>query len=446
MNRHSKRWWALIVALLLVVTACSGDDTDGDTTTTGSADAGTDHPDIVTDIGVDLETGVITVGMLSDLTGAFGPLVTAILAGHEVYWENVNDNGGINGLTVELEVRDTGYDVPAHVELYEELKTQVVAFGHSTGSPHTVAINEALQTDGILAIPLTWYSGWSDPAINSNLMSHGTPYCLEVMNLLSYGMEQAQAAGVESPTVGLVTVPGDYGLDAAAGAQLAVAELGLEVVFDGTGTIIPGQDQTPIAGELVAADPDIVLVATTPDLFTEVYGPAIQSGFEAVWLAPAPSYNPAFLDSPLAEAVQRDLIVSFYVQPWGAGTAGTDELEALFAERRPGAPATDYYAEGFVEAKILHDALLRAYENGDMTQAGVVTAAKSLENVDFNGLAPSESYVGEPNERVQRTNVLLRPDLADRQAGGTGASVVEADYVSDLAAGFEFTEACYQLD
>ncbi len=30
----------------------------------------------------------------------------------------------------------------------------------------------------------------------------------------------------------------------------------------------------------------------------------------------------------------------------------------------------------------------QAYENGDMTQAGVLAAAKSLENVDFNGLAP----------------------------------------------------------
>jgi hypothetical protein len=65
--------------------------------------------------------------------------------------------------------------------------------------------------------------------------------------------------------------------------------------------------------------------------------------------------------------------------------------------------------------------------------------------VDFNGLAPPESYVGEPNERLQREIVLFRPDVALRQAGGTGANIVEAAYTSDLAAGFEFTGACYVL-
>jgi ABC-type branched-subunit amino acid transport system substrate-binding protein len=253
------------------------------------------------------------------------------------------------------------------------------------------------------------------------------------------------AAGTENPTLAIVTLPGDYGLDAAAGAALAAEALGLEVVYDATGAVVPGQDQTPIAGEIVAADPDIVFAATTPTLFTEIYGPAIQQGFEAIWTGSGPTYNPAFLDSPLADAIQRDYIASFYAQPWGAGTPGMDELEALFAELRPGAPANDYYAEGFVEAKILHEALLRAYDNGDMTQAGVVAAAKSLETVDFNGLAPPESYVGEPNERLQREIVLFRPDVALRQAGGTGANIVEAAYTSDLAAGFEFTGACYVL-
>ena len=62
----------------------------------------------------------------------------------------------------------------------------MVAFGHSTGSPQTMAINDALQADGILAIPLTWYSGWSDPAINANLVPHGVPYCIESMNMIEY--------------------------------------------------------------------------------------------------------------------------------------------------------------------------------------------------------------------------------------------------------------------
>jgi len=466
MKRLRLRWIALL-AVFLVVAACGGDDDDTattaaaadtteapadttaaptDTTMAATSTSGAPTGEILTDVGVDLEAGTITVGLLSDLTGPFGPLVTAIVTGQEVYWENVNATGGVNGLTVNLEVRDTSYDVPTHVSLYEELKTQVVAFGHSTGSPHTVAINPQLQADGILAVPLTWYSGWSDPAINSNLVSHGTPYCLESMNLIEYAMDQAVAAGTAAPTIAIVSLPGDYGLDSAIGAAIAAETLGLEVVYDGTGAVVPGQDLTPIANEIVAADPDIVFITTTPTAFTEIYGPAIQQGFEAIWTGASPTYNPAFLASPLADALQRDFIGSAYVAPWGSGTPGTDELEALIASLRPDAMPLDYYAEGFVEAKILHEALLAAHEAGDMTQAGVLAAAKSLDEVDFNGLAPNESYTGEPNERLQREIVIFRPDAALLAAGGTGANVVEPAYTSETAANYEFTGACFVLE
>jgi ABC-type branched-subunit amino acid transport system substrate-binding protein len=461
--KHGRKLIALLFAFALIVAACGDDEGDTTTTTAGGGETptttaagtpttsgGTDTTaapptEIATDKGVDLDAGTIKIGMLSDLTGAFGPLVSAIVTGHEVYWENVNRNGGVNGLQVELVVRDTQYVVDNHVQLYEELKDQVVAFGHSTGSPHTVAINSALQDDGILAIPLTWYSGWSDPAINANLVPHGAPYCIEAMNLLEYTKGVANEAGIADPKLAIASLPGDYGLDSAAGAALAAAALELEVVYDGSGQIIPGQDLTPIANEIVGSGADIVFVTATPGTFTEVYGPAIAQGFEAIWTGAAPTYNPAFLDSAVADAIQRDFIASFYAQPWGSDNPGMQEMMALFAELRPDAAPNDYYGEGFVEAKIMHDALLAAYANGDLTQAGVLNAAKSLELVDFNGLAPNETYVGSANERLQREIVLIRPDKALKDAGGTGANVIDPAYTSDLAAGYEFTAACFQL-
>ena len=157
--RNKPKWLALFLVLGLVLAACGGGE-GGDTTTTAAAEeeatttaaaeeeptttaAAEEEPaaEIATDVGVDLEAGTITIGLLSDLSGPFSPLVQIINTGHDLYWASVNEAGGVNGLNVELEVRDTGYVVDTHVQLYEELKSQVVAFGHSTGSPHTVAIN-----------------------------------------------------------------------------------------------------------------------------------------------------------------------------------------------------------------------------------------------------------------------------------------------------------------
>jgi ABC-type branched-subunit amino acid transport system substrate-binding protein len=456
--KAKSKWLAIFLVLGLTLAACGGDSGgDEDTTTTAGSTETTEQMTSTTeamtsttggemaeptvDVGVDLDAGTITIGMLSDLTGPFGPLVSAIVAGHEAYWANVNANGGIHGLTVELNTVDTTYDIPTHVQFYEELKDEVVAFGHSTGSPHTVAINPQLQEDGILAIPLTWYSGWSDPAINSNLVPHGTPYCIEAMSLVEY---MAGETGLEAPTVAVVSIPGDYGLDSAEGAVKAVEALGLELAYDGRGVVIPGDETSydEAAAAIVDSGADIVFYTATPSAWSAVYGRAVAAGFQALWSGASPSWNPAFVaeDSAIKDAVTRDMYISGYYQAWDGDSAGAANVRDLM--EAAGAPPTDYYGEGFVEAGIMYAALNKAYENGDMTQAGVLAAAKSLEGVSFDGLAPEETYVGEPNDIVQRAIWIRRPD----GSALTGSTTIEEAYTSPVAAAYEFTEACYKLE
>jgi ABC-type branched-subunit amino acid transport system substrate-binding protein len=456
------RFIILIAVFALVAAACSSDDSDSsDDTTTTAASTETTPPEttettvaapaattttaaesmeIATDIGVDLDAGTIEIGLVSDLTGPFAPLVTLIVAGQEAYWANVNANGGINGLMVNLDAKDTAYDVAQTVQVYDEFKGQVAAIGHSTGSPQTLAYNEQLQEDGILAIPLTWYSGWTDPAINSNLMHHGIPYCLEAMNGIEWMVSETGGK-----TIALASVPGDFGLDSMAGAKIAAEALGLEIVSDGSGTIIPGQDQKPVADAIVQSGADMVYVTASPTPFSEVYGQAIAQGFVAAWSGAGPTYNPAFLGSPLAEPLERDWYGTFYLEGWNGESEGSAQMRDIIRAANADAPATDYYAEGFVEAKIMHDALLKAYDNGDMTQAGILAAAKSLENVEFNGMAPSEKFTGSANDQVQRSNMLFRVSREDIAAGGSGTVIVDANYTGETAKAYEFTSACFEL-
>ncbi len=445
-------WLWMAVVMGLVLTACGGGGgttTEAATTpTTGATEETTETTaapmEIQTDFGVDLEAGTIKVGMLSDLTGPFGPLITAISAGIQSYWDQVNANGGINGLQVELVTRDTGYVVDNHVAAYNEIRDQVVAIGHSTGSPHTVAIVPQLAEDGMLAIPLTWYSGWSDPAINANLLSHGTPYCVEAQNTLGYIKTEALP---DATTIAIASVPGDYGFDSANGAKIAAEALGLKVVYDGSGAINPSDESTlgVVADGIVSSGADIVWVATTPPTMAAIFGQALAKGFEAIWSGPSPAFNPAFVapDSPIKDAFAAQYIGGTYTANWASDAFAT-QREAFTAA---GAPATDYYAEGIIEATIVHAALVKAYENGDMTRAGVLAAAKSLESVDFGGLAPSERYAGEPNDRVQRAGYIFKPDPEGLAAGTSAGTIqIESQYTSDIAAAFEFTEACYKLE
>ena len=321
----------------------------------------------------------------------------------------------------------------------------MVAFGHSTGSPQTMAINPQLQTDGILAIPLTWYSGWSDPAINSNLVPHGVPYCIEAMNMIEYLTLQAP----DATTIAIASSPGDYGEDSNAGARMAAEALGLEIVYDGSGLINQADDATlaEVAGGIASSGAELVWVTTSPTPFGSIYGQALAAGFSgALWSGAGPTWNPALVgpDSPIAEPLSNDFYISAYYAPWAAESEGNAAVRDLATAA--GAPPLDYYAEGVIEATILHQALQAAFDAGDLTQAGVLAAAKGLESVSFGGLAPDETYVGEPNERVQRAQFISRPDPAGLADGtSTGSTLVESNYTSPIAEAFEFTEACFSL-
>ena len=86
-----------------------------------------------------------------------------IVEAQEVYWDDVNAKGGIAGRQVELVIEDNAYDVAQNVEKYEIAQGRGGDPQPVTGSPHTAAIAQDLVDDDLIAIPLSWYSGWADP-------------------------------------------------------------------------------------------------------------------------------------------------------------------------------------------------------------------------------------------------------------------------------------------
>ncbi len=128
-------------------------------------------------------------------------------------------------------IEDNGYDVAVQQEKYEALRDEVAIFSQSTGSPHTAAIAPGLVEDDLVAIPLSWYSGWAFGELGQNAFESYTNYCFESMNGLEWFNKNQDVQ-----TVAIISFPGEYGGDGAAGAAKAAEALGLEVVFDGTGS------------------------------------------------------------------------------------------------------------------------------------------------------------------------------------------------------------------
>ena len=325
--------------------------------------------------------------------------------------------------------------------------TGVIMFSQSTGSPHTAATSADLVADDLLAIPLSWYSGWAeDSELGSNVMELYTSYCFEGMN----GVEYLTGAH-DAKTIGIVSFPGEYGQDGAQGAKIAAEALGLEVVYDGEGAVVPGSDQTPVITELVAANPDIVWATLNPTTLAEILGSAYAQGLRAKWSGNSPTWNYQLLATDLATAADDVYTHSTYTALWGAvDTPGMTAMIDGMRAKRPEAVLSDTYIVSWTEGMATKALLEQAAANGDMTRAGMVAALQEV-NVDFQGLAPDQTWSGTPNDYVVRESYLYDVDAAEFTAGatvsdegaGTGFTLLEGPYVGDIAANYDFTQACF---
>jgi len=411
---------------------------------------------IAHDIGVDIESKTIRVGLNTDLTGIFAPLTTKITDAHLVYWEWVNDNGGIQGWTIEPIVLDNAYDVPTHLENYEVMSgdgpESVVMFATSTGSPHSASTAQLLIDDNMAAIPLSWYSGWADPSIGKNLFEVQTNYCIEAMNGTTY---MAETYG---PNVAIATFPGDYGQDAARGVKIAAEALGLNVVYDGEGVVIPGADQTPVITGIAESGADWVWVTLNPGTTAQLLGGAAAAGFTGQWIGSAPSWNPALLLvdglKELADALYTHSTYTVLLgEGAGAGAvgeaAGMQQLLDVMREYRPEATWDDFYIISWIQGYVVHQILDQAISNGNITRAGVLAAANQV-TADLNGLAPNQSWVGNPNDNVVRETYLYDVDLSlytpgatiSDENGNSGYRLIKGPYASETALNWEY-EPCF---
>ena len=405
---------------------------------------------IAHDLGVDIESRTIRVGLNTDLTGIFAPLITKITDGHLAYWERVNDTGGIQGWSVEPVVLDNGYDVPRHLENYEAMAgdgdQSVVMFSMSVGSPHTAATTESLIEDNLVAVPISWYSGWADPQIGKNVFEVGPNYCIEAMNGVTYMSE------TYGPDFAIASFPGDYGEDGAEGAKIAAEALGLNIVYDGQAQVIPGADLTPVITSIVESGADWVWLATSPSTTANLMGGAAQAGFTGQWAGNAPSWNPALLGvegfAELADAVYTH---STYAVLWDAeDSEGMQDMISGMREYRPDAPFDDVYIVSWILGYIAHQILDQAISNGNLTRAGVLAAANQI-TADLRGLSPDQSWRGNPNNNVVRETYLYDVDLSRYTPGVTvseegsnnGFTLIKGPYASETALSWEY-EPCFK--
>ncbi|MGH2749530.1 MAG: ABC transporter substrate-binding protein [Actinomycetota bacterium] len=443
MRQLDRNWQRTLLALLctlaLLAAGCSGREEGG----AGGEGA---EGDIAIDVGVTEEPcpdavnddhGCIYLGTLSDLTiGPFAPLAVPITDAQAAFWQKVNEEGGIGDaydVDVTSYVEDNEYNPEVHVQKYQEIQPEVVALAQTLGTPPTLAALEFYKEDDMVGAPASWWSGWE---FEDNILESGTNYCLESMNAIDYAIEEF---GVE--TVQAVGYPGDYGGDAAAGAQFAAEENGLE--FTGAVETAPNAvagSQEAAIDAVLQAQADLIIITTGPAEMAEIVGGVAARDFTGKFIGTSPTWNKGVLDSPAGPAIEALYLQSGPWAPWDADTPGHEAMRNALGDVDP----NDGYTSGWAWSYPLKAVLDAAYENGDLTRAGLVEAASGLESVDYEGMLPEEagSFAGDPNDTVFREIVISRPD----QSAPSGVTVVQDFFAGPTAEAYELTEPCQSVE
>ena len=99
------------------------------------------------------------------------------------------------------------------------------------------------------------------------------------------------------------------------------------------------------------------------------------------------------------------------------------------------------YIAGWSMQYNLKAALEVAIANGDLTRAGILAAANSLTEVDYEGMIPSKTFVGTPAEVTERSSVVHQIDVN----ASDGLTVFQDLFIGPTAAEYPFTAPCAVL-
>ena len=428
MNRSIRRLSVAAVVSALVLTACGRGGDDDNAGGDGSVGPGVTEepcPD-----AVDETKGCIYLGTISDLTGAFKGVGVPLTAGGAAFWQYVNENGGVGGYEVNVTeyVRDNAYNPEVHAQVYSEIKDEVLAMAQSLGTVATEVMLMDADAEELLVVPATLGSNWY---FEDRVLELGTSYCAEAMNAVDYGVDE-----LDADSIAAVHFPGDYGDDAMVGARIAAEERGVEFTDIQTG---PGADQQAAAVKAVVdSGADLVVISTGPLEVAAVVGGAVQAGFKGKFVGSIPTWNAALLQSPAGPALQASYLWATSFPLWDTDSPGFEAMRAANGEQTP----NDYYALGWTGGYIMKAVLEAAIENDDLSRAGLVEAAKSLDgDIDSEGMLPegSANYAGDPNEAAVRSSQFGVPTPGT----STGIAPSVDFFTGPTAEGYDFQEACF---
>ncbi len=355
------------MALVTSTAACGGDDGgggDGDGASAASAPGVTEN--------------TVTIGSHQPLTGPASAGYSEISPATKAYFDYVNENGGVNGRTIEYEVRDDAYNPATTQQVVRELVLQdeVFAILNGLGTPTHSGVLDFLKSNRVPDLFVASGSrSWNQPDQYPMTFGFNPDYTVEAKVLANHIQQE-----FGDSTVCFFGQDDDFGEDSLAGLEQI---LGADGVAESQTYVVTNQNVAPQMNRLKSAGCEVVMLATVPGFTSLAIGTAARIGFQPQWVVSNVGGDYATLSAQLGDAAPLlEGMISINYMP--SHFDKSDPWTALFMdinkEYNSGAGYNGNTTYGMLVGYMFVQALQRAGENP--TRESIV---EGIEEGDFTG-------------------------------------------------------------
>jgi branched-chain amino acid transport system substrate-binding protein len=353
--------------------------------------------------GASAEVGVTTTTVVLGQSAAFsGPaqqLGIQMRDGMKLWFDQVNQQGGVNGRKIQLVTRDDGYESTLAAENTRKLiqDDKVFALVGYVGTPTSQAALPIFTAAKVPFIgPFTGAELLRDP-FNRYIFNVRASYYNETDQIV----QQLLTTG--SKRFAVFYQNDSYGQAGLNGVKIAVAKRGGEIVATGTverNTV----DVAKAVNEIVPKHPDAVIMISAYKSIAAFVRASKKDGYIGQF------YNVSFVGSKaLSDELGKDghgVAISQVVPfPWSRKVSVVREFHEL-AERAK-VDVNFSSLEGFLVAKVTVEGLRRVGRR-ELTRDRFIEAMESMNNADFGGFLVNYSPKDHNGSRFVDLTIIAR--------------------------------------
>jgi branched-chain amino acid transport system substrate-binding protein len=353
----------------------------------------------------------IRIGQWGPQTGPAAPW-GAVARGTGVYFQMINDEGGIAGRKIEYSMFDDGYNPAKTKAGVKELQEGKGMFGWASGVGTScgLAVKDYLMERKIPWVgPAAGSLDWITPP-QKYLFAVYPLYYTEAQLLVRYAVKN-----MGKKKVAIAYTNDDYGKNGVQGAEKELAKQGMKLVAQ-VPVEMADTDMKPHVMELKKSDADVVLLWLSPTHAVRIVGTSQAMQFKPQFMSTS-----TCSDFPLMQTISKglwtDVIVANFAEPPESNSPLMQKYKKAFdkyAAKGERWGVFFYAGIGFVEPMV--EGLKRCGK--DLTRERFVKEMEGIKNfkgifgrIDYSAFEPSDVY-----SRQGQKEVFLSQCMADAKS------------------------------